>query len=65
MCCIFIPTFILYRKLVVFIHVNKLSITYFIRLAMYVCMYSMYRLHHDVEVGMGFLQPRAESQRIV
>ncbi len=25
----------------------------------------MYRLHHEVEVGMGFTQPRAEGPRIV
>ena len=25
----------------------------------------MYRLHHDVEVGMGFTQPRAKGPRIV
>ncbi len=24
-----------------------------------------YRLHHEVEVGMGFTQPRAEGPRIV
>ncbi len=27
--------------------------------------YNMYRLHHEVEVGMGFTQPRAEGPRIV
>ncbi len=26
---------------------------------------NMYRLHHEVEVGMGFTQPRAEGPRIV
>ncbi len=29
------------------------------------CMVDMYKLHHDVEVDMGFTQPRAEGLRIV
>ena len=32
----------------------------YIRVCVYMCM-----LHHDVEVGMGFTQPRAKGLRIV
>ncbi len=43
-----------------------LFVSVFIKLLIQVvCYQNMYRLHHEVEVGMGFTQPRAEGPRIV